>query len=71
MVVSKIWKKLIASVIMLLIIWRIGKGQDASVILTVIQVIVGGTIYCAILIVLKDKFLITCFGMLKKKIQKR
>lgn len=71
MVVAKIWKKIIASIVMLFVIWGIGKGKDASIILTVIQVIVGGAIYCGILLVLKDKFLINCFGMLKKKIQKR
>ena len=57
MVLGKLWKKLLAGSLMLFAILALGRGRTASIPLTVLQVLVGGSIYCLVLLIMKDAFI--------------
>lgn len=63
----KTWKKLIAACIMLFVVWIIGRGHYASIIVTICQMLVGATVYLIILLVLQDADLVQ---LIKAKLRK-
>lgn len=70
MIAAKIWKKLIAGIIMLAVIFAVGKDKDASIVLTVMQVIAGVGVYCAMLFIMRDRFLSECLSIVKAKLKR-
>ena len=50
------WKKMVAGIAMLSVIFLLGYGKIASINVTVTQVILGGGIYCVTLLIIKDSF---------------
>ena len=62
-----IWKKMIAGTIMFVIVVSIAQGYSGSIIMTIVQVIVGMLIYGFVLIILRDKFARHAIQMLKNK----
>ena len=51
-----IWKKLLAGFVMFWTVWLLGKGYHGSIRISVLQVVLGATVYGIMLIVLKDRF---------------
>ena len=70
LVLKKLWKKLIAAIMMLVVIMVIGAGKTSSIKVTIFQVLAGGCVYCMALLLLKDSFMITILRELKVKIRK-
>lgn len=67
MVVMKIWKKIFAGIVMLAVIVILGQGRDAEFVVTFIQIIIGGGVYCIILLIMRDSFLMECIKIVKNK----
>lgn len=70
MVVTKIWKKLLAGIVMLAVVFAVGKGKDTSIFLTVVQMIAGVGVYCVILLIMRDGFLMECLRIVKTKLRR-
>lgn len=68
-VLRTIFKPLIGSIIMFIIIYFISINMSISILNTVFQVFVGGVIYLIALLLMKDKFLIEMIKILLNKIK--
>lgn len=68
---SMSWKKFIAGVVMCVSVVFIGKGHSGSIIITIVQIIVGGLGYALLLFVLKDSFIESIVVLFKEKIHGR
>lgn len=64
-------KQLLSACGMLFFIVLIGKGHSGSIIITVIQIIVGATVYFVLLYLLRERFTIRITERLMKKLCKR
>lgn len=56
----------IYSVLMFVVTYLVGINMDASIMTTIIQIIVGGLVYLIILIIMKDKFVFEMLNKVKK-----
>lgn len=65
--ILRIYKPLIASTFMLVIVYLVGRYLSSSFISTLIQVIIGIIMYVLILLIIKDSILIDYINSLKKK----
>lgn len=70
MIATKVWKKVVAGIAMLVIIFALGKDKDAGVALTLTQIMAGVGIYCVILLIMKDKFLMECIRIVKARLKR-
>ena len=63
------WKKIIAAVIMVMIIYFIDHIGDSSIAVLILEIMVGTLVYISILYLFKDSFVYkTCAGIVKDKI---
>ena len=62
------WKKIIAGIVMFIAVALIGRGWSGSIVITLMQLIVGGVVYGALLVLFKDSFLESAINMVKEKI---
>lgn len=67
---SVAWKKIIASLVMLCVVLMIGHDYAGSLLITIVQVIIGTLTYGIVLVLLKDTFAKEAFTMVKKKVGK-
>ena len=65
--ILRIYKPLIASTFMLVIVYLVSRYLSSSFISTLIQVIIGIIMYVLILLIIKDSILIDYINSLKKK----
>ncbi len=70
MIAEKIWKKLIAGSVMLIVIVIMGINREASIVLTGGQIIVGVGVYGIILFIIRDKFLLNGLDIVKDKLKR-
>lgn len=70
-IVNHCWNYIIAGVLMFVITWIIGERLEATMLTTLIQILIGSIIYGLVLIILKDKFLIESFQKITSKIRKK
>ncbi len=69
-IVSLIWKRALAGIIMMSVVFVIGKTNGVSVLVLATQVAAGICIYGVILIILRDRMLFELFGMVSQFIGK-
>lgn len=67
---SVAWKKIIAGIVMLAVVWTIEVNHIGSIFVTVFQVIVGACVYGMLLLLMKDKFASEVLVMIKGKIKR-
>lgn len=65
------WKKMIAGVLMLGGVAFIGRGRSGSSIITLVQIVVGATIYCLVLLILRDSLMKDLVIFAKRKILRK
>ena len=58
---KKIWKRLIAGILMFCAVFALGKMNWNSIAVLIIQAICGGAVYCTILFAMKDRMLLEFF----------
>lgn len=64
---SKTWKRLISSIIMLIFILIIGRNQYGSILITLVQVIIGVIVYFLLLFIMRDDDVKYLMSYLKKE----
>lgn len=62
-----LWKKIIAGAVMLAVVCLIEKGQSGSIMITVIQIVIGAFIYGITLLLLRDKMACNILAYFKEK----
>ena len=60
-IIKQSWKKIIAGVIMLLVIWAINGIFESNILATVVEVVVGVGVYGSCLLFMKDEFIANTF----------
>lgn len=65
------WKKLIAAGIMLLYLMTVFGRNNATVLITCIQIVTGGTMYVLVLLILKDSIMRQFMDEIKRMIQRK
>lgn len=65
-----LWKKLVAAVVMVVIICLVDRLFDNPVIATICEVATGAAVYCAVLLILRDRSLAIVMSIVKKKLLK-
>ena len=71
MLLEKSWRRLIAAVMMLLGIYFIGRGYTGEILITIMQILFGTSIYFAILFLFKDADLMQLIEELLSRIIRR
>lgn len=64
------WKKFIAGIVMLLVVWFIGRDYSGYMIVTLVQVLLGIAVYGVVLFVLKDKCVSYAISMIRSRVHK-
>lgn len=54
------WKRFIAGLIMLLLIYHLGRGMSGNALITLLQILVGALVYSIMLILLRDSIVNSC-----------
>jgi len=67
MVLAKIWKKIIAAGLMLLIVLYVGLTSSVSILNTMKQIVIGAIVYILLLLMMRDSFLVKCITYMKNK----
>lgn len=65
------WKKVIAAIVMVIPIYQMGLHANGSMIVTIIQIVLGAAIYVGILLLLRDSFVKAAFEEVQKTIIRR
>mgnify|MGYP001625235652 FL=1 len=68
---DKCWNYIIAGVIMFVITWMVGEKMEAKMLTTLIQMLIGSSIYALVLIILRDKFFIESVHNIEDKIKQK
>ncbi len=68
MVFGNCFKYIVSGIIMLVITASLGRFLHVGIVSTIIQIVVGATVYFSVLLILKDKFIFTVIDRLRKKL---
>lgn len=71
MIGRMLWKKMLAGILMAVVVYALGNIQWHSIPVLIIQVVCGGSIYCLLLGIMKDKMFFELCKMVSKKIRRR
>lgn len=64
------WRKLIAGIVMFVAVWFVGRGQSGSVLITLVQVVVGTAVYCLMLLLMRDQIVKDALKMVKGRVRR-
>lgn len=68
---TQIWKKIAAGIVMCLVVINIGSIIDNGLLAVILQVAIGGTVYCLLLLIGRDSFVSVFIVSFIKKVIKR
>lgn len=68
---KQIWrlarKKIMAGAFMFLVVWMIGKNYEGSILITMLQIVIGAVVYGLLLLLMKDKFACDVLKLVREK----